>query len=438
MKRYLAVLVFIFVTVKAGAANHFVRQGATGSANGIDWVNAYPSLPATLIRGDTYFIAAGNYPGRSFDTPTSGTTQITIKKAIESDHGTETGWQSSYGTSQVVFSSGISFSTAYWLLDGQTGGGPGSWTSGFGFRVNHTSSPAVEVTSGGDNITLRHIELQGNLTDGVSGFRLSGADNFTVSYWYTENIGNCPFSLIPVSGFLAEYGYVGKYYGSAASHSEIASIWGGVTGTTTFRYNIFANVTSTGGLMWDNHEDHTAQLQIYGNVFYKSPTSVWDNDANGLIGGWTGGNGEDLYNLRVYNNTFYNTTGRIFTTFAVRSGNNEVKNNLFYNSDSPGFDDIQIHDYNHYINSGGLHAEANGSTSIENPVVNASDLDFRLTTSTVTGVFLPAPYNLDPLGSMRGSSGTWDRGAYEFVSGQTVPPVMLAPPSNLRVISLSP
>lgn len=440
MKKYLLASFLVLIAQITAAATdcnlqpcRYVRAGANGS--GIDWANAYASLPATLIRGTTYFIAAGSYPSANFNTPAQGTTAITVKKAIESDHGTNAGWTSGYGTGQAIFNGQIYFSTPYWVVDGQTGGGPGSWTSGFGFRVNHSNTAAVFVESGGDHITLRHLELQGKLVDGVSGFALRGADNFTLSYWYTENIGNCPFALIPVSNFIAEFGYLGRFYGSPESHSEMASIWGGVKGTTTFRYNIFANVTSTGGLMWDNQGDHTAQLQIYGNVFYKSATSVWDNDANGLIGGWSGGNGEDFFNVRVYNNTFYNTTGRIFTNFVTRSGNNEVKNNLFYNSGSPGFEDIQIHDYNHYINSGGLHAEANGSTSLEDPFVNASALDFRLKTSTVAGAFLPAPYNLDPLGSVRGFSGAWDRGAFEFASGSTPPPVILAPPTQLRVIS---
>ncbi|MGZ3768303.1 MAG: hypothetical protein ACXVCP_02150 [Bdellovibrio sp.] len=432
MKKYLAVLIFIFISIKAKAANHYVREGATGSASGTDWVNAYTSLPTTLIRGDTYYIAAGNYPGQSFDTPASGTTLINIKKAIESDHGIATGWQTNYGSGQAVFSSGIYFSTSYWLLDGQTGGGPGSWTTGFGFRVNHSTSPGVEVNSAG-NITLRHLELQGNLTDGIAGFRLVGVDNFTVSYWYTENIGNCPFSLVPVSNFLAEYGYVGKYSGSSTAHSEIASIWGGVTGTTTFRYNIFANVTSTGGLMWDNSNDHTAQLRVYGNVFYKSPTSLWENNANGLVGGWTGANNEDMYNIKVYNNTFYNTTGRILTNFVMRSGDNEVQNNIFYNSDSPGYDDFLIHNYNHYINSGGTQSEINGTSAVSgDPFVNAAGLDFRLTADTLAGITLSSPYNLDPLGIIRGASGIFDRGAYQFQS-TSGSKLILLPPANLRI-----
>jgi hypothetical protein len=427
----LILLATLFSPLYAQAAIHYVRQGASGNGSGSDWSNAYTSLPSNLVRGDTYYVAAGSYAGRTFNTPASGTAVITIKKAIEADHGTNTGWQSSYGTGQTVFNTQIGFSTPYWVFDGQTGGGPGSWTSGFGFRINHTGSHAVVVSNSGDNVTMRHVELQGNSTDGVQGFRLTGADNFTLSYWYTENIGNCPFFMVPVSNFLAEYGYVGKFSGSSSNHSEIASIWGGVKGTTTFRYNIFANVTSTGGLMWDNSNDHTAQLRVYGNVFYKSPTSRWENNANGLIGGWTGGGGEDLYNLRIYNNTFYNTTGTIFTDFVTRSGDNEVKNNIFYNSSAPGYNDIQSHDYNHYINSGGTQSEAKGTSATSgDPFVNAAGLDFNLKADTAAGLTLASPYNVDPMGTLRGVSGIFDRGAFQYKGSN--PSIVLTPPTNLR------
>ncbi|MGZ3768300.1 MAG: hypothetical protein ACXVCP_02135 [Bdellovibrio sp.] len=433
MKKYLAV--FVFIAIKANAANHFVREGATGSANGNDWVNAYTSLPADLIRGDIYYIAAGSYPGRSFDTPENGSAVISIKKAIESDHGIQTGWQPSYGTGQAVFTSGFIFSTANWIFDGQTGGGPGNWKNGFGFRINHTTENAVFVPGTGGNVTMRHVEIQGNLTDGVQGIKLYGPDNFTISYFYTDNIGNCPFIVLGTLNFLAEYGYVGKYSGSGSNHSEIASTGDYLSGTTTFRYNIFANVVSTGGLMWDNSKNHAAQLQVYGNIFYQAPTSTidtWNNTANGLIGGWTGANGEDMYNMRIYNNTFYNTTGRIFTNFVLRSGDNEVKNNIFFNSTPPQYDDIQTHDYNLYINSGDAQSEIHGAIAASgDPVVDSLSLDFRLKTDTVAGTPLSSPYDIDPLGTVRGVSGIFDRGAFQF-QGNGGGTILLAP-TNLRV-----
>src|SRR3989344_8081335 len=114
----------VFVSVKSssqlaqvgGGATHYVRAGASG--NGSDWANAYCSLPSSLVRGDTYYIADGTYSGYSFNTPASGTQYITIKKAIESDHGTNAGWQSGYGDGQALFNSMWQISTGYLIVDG--------------------------------------------------------------------------------------------------------------------------------------------------------------------------------------------------------------------------------------------------------------------------------------------------------------------------------
>src|SRR3989339_75388 len=105
---------------------HYIRQGATGSNNGSDWTNAWIALPATLQRGHTYYIADGTYGSYTFDDAVSGTLYITVKKAVAGDHGTNTGWQTGHGDGQAEFS-GFSFSSGYYVIDGQSGGGPGNW-----------------------------------------------------------------------------------------------------------------------------------------------------------------------------------------------------------------------------------------------------------------------------------------------------------------------
>ena len=85
------------------AATKYIRAGATGNNSGSDWTNAYTTVPATLVRGDTYYLAAGNYGSYVFDDPASGSTLITLKKAIATDHGTDVGWNSTYGAGQAVF-----------------------------------------------------------------------------------------------------------------------------------------------------------------------------------------------------------------------------------------------------------------------------------------------------------------------------------------------
>ena len=42
-------------------ANRYVREAAAGANDGTDWTNAYTTLPASLTRGDTYYVADGAY-----------------------------------------------------------------------------------------------------------------------------------------------------------------------------------------------------------------------------------------------------------------------------------------------------------------------------------------------------------------------------------------
>jgi hypothetical protein len=99
-------------TVTAQSGTLYVRAGATGAGTGADWTNAYSTLPASLTRGATYYVAAGTYGGYTFNGAASGTTPITVRKATIADHGSSTGWLDSYGQGAATLSS-LDFSTKY-------------------------------------------------------------------------------------------------------------------------------------------------------------------------------------------------------------------------------------------------------------------------------------------------------------------------------------
>src|SRR5437762_6226040 len=144
----------------ASAASHYVRAGATGAGNGNSWTDAWSALPGTLTRGDTYYIAGGSYNGATFNTPASGTTYITVKKATVADHGTATGWQDSYGTAQAAFSGEFVFLTDYWILDGVSRTG---LKAGYGFKLTHGGFGVEFGTgSGVNNITIQYVEFFGH------------------------------------------------------------------------------------------------------------------------------------------------------------------------------------------------------------------------------------------------------------------------------------
>jgi hypothetical protein len=429
-----------FGAMDANAANYYVRAGASG--NGSDWSSAAPSLPSALNRGDVYYIADGAYAGRTFGTAVSGTTPITIKKATVADHGTSVGWSDAYGDGQATFSSGFVFTSSYWVIDGQTGGGASNnWSGNFGFKITELGdgNAVIKTGQGGtsDNITIRHVDLQGighasNSGGSASndGLAIYGSSNITLSYFRMTGIGRCPFFVSPKNAVF-EHGWVQSYYGSSAVHSEVASIWGfsGSVGDVTFRYNLFTDIQSTGGIMWDNSSNNSAKLNVYGNVFYKPPGATWQQ-ANGLVGGWTGGGGEQYRNATVSNNTFINVDQDSLSTLPNVYSGNAAYNNLFYNSNSPDFAKYGVHDYNYVINSGSIQESNAAISSSGDPFVNAAGLDFRLKAATVAGIARQAPFNLDPLGKTRGADGVTDRGAFEFgISGGPT----LSPPMSLQV-----
>ena len=416
---FLSFLLSFVFAFDADAATRYVRQGAGGSNNGTDWTNAYTTLSgATLSRGDLIYVADGSYAGRTFGTANSGTTQIEIRKATVADHGTATGWLDTYGDGSATFTSQLYFTTGYWLFNGVFGGGPTNWTGPFGFILSGETNEMLLYENGANNVTVQHVEFSGvgSYNSSQAGLRVNTCTDCTLSYWYMHDIGFIPFFSGGIN-LIVEYGYMKNWYDGAA-HSELCSCWAigsGNIGTHTFRYNLFTDARSTGGIMWDNSTNHAAELRVYGNIFYKDPNVAMDNCCNGIIGGWTGANSEDFFTAKVYNNSFINIpNAEVLGTLPIRSGSNEVRNNLFYNNnDTGGGSGVwQTRTHNHFISDTAF--GTNSSTGVGNPFTNLSTFDFSLTSNTTAGTTLSSPYDVDMFGNTR---STWTRGAVEFVAG---------------------
>lgn len=403
-------------TLADSGVNYYVRAGAAGTGSGADWTNAYTALPATLVRGASYYIADGNYSGYTFDDAASGTTQITVKKATVAAHGTSTGWADSYGDGQALFSGQIYFTTGYWEFDGVSGGGPGAWTTGFGFKVYKTSEPVFKVSA--NNIIARHVEIEGGGPDtssptGNDAFWIGGND-FTASYFYAHDMGRTIiFSNQDNSNVLFEYGWTGRFESTDTpnEHSEILSAWGfgARPSNWTLRWCRFTHSEGTGGLMYDGSD-----LKVYGCIFAAtSGTSL--NGGNGLFGTWTNFN---FANCKIYNNTFVSSSLRCGGLFGgtIPPTGSEFKNNLIYNtavdawSGDVGYTRL-TRSHNWFASAPENPGESNQQTSSGSPFVNIATEDFRLSANSDAGTNLGAPYNVDMLGNTR---TTWSRGAYEY------------------------
>ena len=423
---FLFVVLVLFCSQGALAANHYIRDGATGSSpctSGWGATQACDSLPSTLTRGDTYYIADGNYGSYNFNDATSGTTLINIKKATPFDHGTDTGWSGSYGDGQAVFDSVITFSTNYWVFDGQSRN-ENDWFDGdsYGFRISHNNKDQnIIVTANNIAVKCVYINALQSLpgqtirryaidTDSYGGAIRTGL-LFHRMYVYGSN--NVWF-LRTTKGAIVEYSASEGVRSNATNHGEIWNLY--YSGDNAIiRYNKIKDVyindpgTAIVAITAGGND-----CQFYGNV-------VWDfavtDGAFGYLGGTSTGN-------LIYNNTFVDSRGGYYQGIALSGASNISRNNLWVNCKSVSIGGTQSNNV------------TNGSTSVFN---NYNNDEFTLSgTGNVinTGYNLGSPYNTDLAGNIRGTSGGWSIGAFEYSDNSNISnPVIPSTPTNLRVVS---
>jgi hypothetical protein len=432
-----ATLVVTAVLVSANpleAANHYIRQGATGNGSGSDWGNACPGFsgscaPSAMVRGDTYYVANGSYGGLTLNAPTSGTSVITIRKAIIADHGTSTGWSDSYGNGTATFGD-LTVATQYWLVDGQVRNESSAWTapSGYGFRALSIQADSLSGQNA-SNSTFDYVDIGPSYTTSFQsgwGYPLRfvySQHDITISHCALHNGVGALFQGAGADNITFEYCNIGPGWGKEAlrgGNGSASSGW-------TVRYNRFWNASqkdpddSTSGITaeiasWD-HSDSCSGWAIYGNWFFNQFTA--GRNAVVVVGGngssWVG---SGCNGTVVYNNTFAGIAdSSAFGASVILNGSSTIaRNNLFYSSATAS------------ISAGTL---SNNIVAGSSPFVDYNNRDFRLSGPTAAGIALPAPYNVDPLGSIRGGGGVWDVGAYEYGSGGVAPP---AAPTNVTII----
>lgn len=415
-------------------STYYIRQGASGTGGGTNWTDAYTDLPATFVRGNTYYVADGTYGTHTFNTAIDGTNLIVIKKAIITDHGTETGWNNAYGDGQAVFT-GVTtdgdvwrVTTSNWLFDG-----------GFeyGILLNQTNlldpCRCLRLYAAGGVITnfiINNIELKqcgyssannsltclyavetgaGEIRDiSVTHCWLHNA-NQNLAYWYG------------VKNILMEHNFFSERYNqdSYAVHGQAMEIYGPSTAMNlVVRYCTFRNIEGTGVIGLMDRTDHALYggCKFYGNVFYCDA----DHTSDGWTGGdeptvsdfdWTNGpifaSGDDNVdkqtNIWIYNNTIVDCYGSMAIGLNYGSTNVYVWNNLWCANENNG----SIHT----ATTQGSNSVSGVSTSI---FVNYAAHNYHLSSATLPGVSLDAEYAMDSDGYTRGSDGIWDRGAYEF------------------------
>lgn len=424
------------------AAEHYVRAGASGAANGSDWANAWTALPTTLTRGDTYYVADGTYGGYDFDTAASGTTFIYVRKATPSDHGTETGWNSGYGDGQAEFATAgsvLTFSTAYWVFDGQVGSGQ----SGQGFKVTVTGTAdatrGIRVLAG--HLTISHVEVTSVNPAGVADAAKqdgiyttsAAATDVTISDCYIHNWKRCAILVSGTTRWTIERNFVYHTYSTSGAHGQAIQLGPSAVSDLDIRYNTFKDTHGTGVIVYLDNSFN--DLRIYGNLFWHTgePAAIGINSTSQAIGSTAG---DTATNIKIHNNTFVGMKGRApqpsggIDHNGVSTGN-VTYNNLWY--DCVVTFNGTSHDYNWYYLSG-TQSEPHIQQGSGNPFVNHTAGVFKLASAISAGVPLSPPFDKDKDGKTRGSDGVWDRGAFEF-EGASVP---LRPPTGVIIVPEQP
>jgi hypothetical protein len=413
----------------AEAQTYYVRQGAGGG--GSDWSHAYPSLPATLVRGATYYVAEGSYPGYTFDDPASGAAEIVIRKATAADHGTEVGWQPAYAGT-ATFTGTLHFHSDHHTIDGQSRGA--DWRTGYGFVVDVSragGSYGVEIgipfERAVHHIALRHVEIRGtgdrtDLYNDRGLITALGSSHVTVSSSYIHDQGESNLHLFRTSDVTIEYTLIARNHSSPAQHAEgIAAPEG--TSRFVLRHSIMEDIEGTAfiGTPTGGHPGCAGTVQrdwyLYGNVFVRRP---------GAPGG-TGGGIVNVFDHRhtgdfhFVHNTIVNVSSGFVGFQGACADMMHVQNNVWFGVETTVYRTAGVASltwsHNAYFQTITADVDPDRQVAASNPFVNWTAGDFRLVQATLPGVLLPAAFATDMTGRARGGDGVWDRGALEFGVG---------------------
>jgi prepilin-type N-terminal cleavage/methylation domain-containing protein len=449
----------ISVTVSNGVAVtcHVVSPAGSGSKTGADWNNAMAGLPATLIRGDVYYLADGTYPKYVFTTAVSGTKTIEIRKAQTYDHCTDTGWVAgTMGSSQAVFAYTASeplfnISTSYVTINGNGtslapgcgGGGTGatkasapSSPADCGIKVDN--SPCVTGTldacddpikSANPNtigLTLRYVETMGNNNNASEQMAIfqpySGDGGGNFSHLFMHNVG-CVYIQDGQGNEIVDHSYFwGNNTNAAGCHGQ-ASFDAGSDSNTTYSNNVFRDINGTA--IWT----FAATSQTHDNwLFYNNV--IWaDNQANdqqedGMIACINAGT--ICTNFVFDQNTMINLNYQLATVYSNPGGSITFENNIWYlgegTTGQPGGISFVMagspltEDYNSFLQSGstspGTGPHDITDAAAPNPFVNWTNGNFNIGYENAdwnTRALLGIPFTSD----VNGTGFSTDRGAYQ-------------------------
>ncbi len=272
---------------------YYVRADATGANDGSSWDDAYTELPQTLVRGHVYFVAAGDYPGYTFDDAESGALRIQVLRAMVYDHGDGAGWQAEYEAGEAVFGE-LEFETGAYDFDGRSalravGSLRGTVVRIDGNGVNfrgvdvdgafaesggqHSAGACTGMNVSGDDVVVFRTRVHDAADDGVV---VGGNTNFTFEANEIDSLhgcgtdGGCGLCDNGHSDGLEIYAVTNSRFVGNYAH-DIAS-------TSTFFFGNWADE------LGDGPNDYCENILIANNVLYNPETGfvIYLEDVRGV------------------------------------------------------------------------------------------------------------------------------------------------------------
>jgi len=488
---FIIVLLLLASSAIASASCHTITPSGSGTKSGADWNNSCAGFSgscavASLVRGDTYYVGAGNYGGAqyNFNTPASGTSVITIQAATPAANCTNTGWNASTMQGRAYNFGPLEFSSDYWTWNGVYRASGNSWTSwnnpsGYGFAVNNTAGSGQAVNSSqavliiANDIKFSYTDIAGSYNGSSSNPQtvcdsgiwveypggIGGSGNWTnvyIGYNHIHDTGAGPLIFDNTNYGTIEYNWLERdqYYDTC--HSEAPAVRGHGVGLNyfTLRYNYIENTpgTAPGLATPETGASNSSNWYIYGNIIFANEAEEAGNAFRGGGGDGVmellGDTGAQWNNIYFYNNTFANWNSLVSGTAISFGGGwpatlNSVfiQNNLWYNSGNgmfsctvstgttncgpPTVSNNTLDNTNRFV------SVPNGG----NPGAGGED-NFHLATDTagwtpLANVTLPNGFVETLNQDMDGVTRTSSQGAFQFTNGSSTAPV---PPSGLTVI----
>lgn len=457
-------IALLFSWCLAPAASKYIRAGASGTGNGLSWANAYPSFAAAAsagyVRGDTYYIAGGNYNENVvIDCAPSGTTWLYLKKANAADNSGDAGWDPSYATTQAVINGWFRVDDGRISISGVTGSSPADNNYGIKIHSTATNTPVFANIISTGPYHVEYLEIRGNgdflpdtttalhfnaiSTDSINGTRINNnwLHAVTLNGATLRGFHGTSYSDY---GFLFENNWVTETGNCTdpGQHGQGLEI-GYRTGSTycIIRNNFFRDCAGTGTVVWMDGQVgataiHTFQ-RVYNNVLWTTDPTTHTNSPSAMTGLDTQASQTDF---EIYNNTFYNfnssiAAANLYMLGALGVANNTAYNNIFESCrfNSGGHQGIATQSNNAYYlqfndTISGTPGQVNGSSST---FMSAATGNFTLNLggyAVGNGLDLSGTFTTDILGFTR--TVPWDIGAYKYVPGAFIPSEQLRNPAS--------